>query len=97
MSTKRSPARDGGATVGYDNYEHSLDSKSDTTWQQAVVIRPGADNGRWYGGPVVSSRLRFIGTLGFRRRRRWLAPFSTAVFGLERGLLATAPLIGGQR
>jgi hypothetical protein len=83
MSTKRSPARDGGA-VGHDDYEPHLDTKSNIGFQ--------ADNNGRY---VVSSRLRFIRTLGFPRKGR-RNPFSAAVFALIRRELAPAPLIGGQ-
>jgi hypothetical protein len=71
--------------------EPALDIKSDNEWQQAVVIRPGADNKSQYSRTVYSNRVRFIGTLGFRRRRRWLAPFTASIFQVERRELGAQP------
>jgi hypothetical protein len=78
MSAKRSPARDGGA-VGYDNNEPGLDTKSNIGFQ--------ADNNQRYSKPIFSSRIRLIGIQGFRRRRRWRAPFTASIFQVERRLL----------
>jgi len=32
----------------------------------------------------VTSRIHFLGTIGFRPRRRWLRPFTVRVFRIER-------------
>jgi hypothetical protein len=44
---------------------------------QALAERP---NGRQDNPRVARRRVRWVKTLGFRRRRRWLKPFTVEVF-----------------
>jgi hypothetical protein len=53
----------------------------------ATVSRFGDGRGK----PIFSSRIRFIATLGFPRRRRWRDPFTADLFRLERRLIGGAP------
>jgi hypothetical protein len=88
MSTKRSPAVAGGAKQEFQQIRRKSAPNATTDIEfQAVVIAAGDNYNRRYGKPIVSTRLRLIAVLGFRRRRRWRAPFCASVFALERRFL----------
>jgi hypothetical protein len=62
-----------------------------TVETQAIVIAADINNNnRRYGRPIFSNRVRLIGILGFRRRRRWRGPFSSEVFKVVRRELSGA-------
>jgi hypothetical protein len=51
---------------------------------QVLVVGNIDNNNPQYRRAVFATRLRLLGTVGFPRRRRWLAPFTATVFALER-------------
>jgi hypothetical protein len=84
-------ARNGNAGGEPGAAQATISGKNKPALDTNPSVELQADNKTQYARAVVSNRVRFIGTLGFGRRRRWRAPFTAVIFALERRLIGGVP------